>query len=113
MRSIAGGDGLAAEQARLTYRMGLRLLEDLSEALGLSADPGSRPRLTEADVPALFAALDASPIPGTIGPRETTQLLRLVRRYEIRLVPLSEFLVIPLPDWLPTSLPEPDGEIDG
>ena len=33
---------MAAEQARLTYRMGLQLLKDLTDALGLAADLGSR-----------------------------------------------------------------------
>ena len=33
---IVGGEGLPAAQARLTYRMGVRLLEDLAEALGIS-----------------------------------------------------------------------------
>ena len=30
---IAGGDGLLAAQARITYRMGVRLLKDLTDAL--------------------------------------------------------------------------------
>ena len=29
---------MAAEQARLTYRMGVHLLKDLTDALGLAAD---------------------------------------------------------------------------
>ena len=97
---------MAAEQARLTYRMGLQLLRDLTDALGLAADPGARARLTEAEVPALVAALEASAIPWTIGPRQTVQLLRLVRRYEVYLLPLAEWLVIPLPEWVPAA----DGE---
>ena len=60
---IVGGEGLAAEQARLTYRMGLHLLKDLTDALGLAVDPQAPGRLTEADVPALIAALEASAIP--------------------------------------------------
>jgi hypothetical protein len=105
---IVSGDGIAAEQARLTYRLGLRLLTDLTEALGLAADPRCRGRLTEAEVPALIAAMEASAIPWTIGPRATAQLLRLVRRYEVYLVPLAEWLVIPLPDWVPAADQEPE-----
>ena len=83
--------------------MGLHLLKDLTDALGLAADPRTPGRLTEADVPALIAALDASAIRWTIGLRQTVQLLRLVRRYELYLMPLSEWLVIPLPAWLPAA----------
>ena len=105
---IVGGDGMAAEQAKLTYRMGLQLLRDLTDALGLAADLEARGRLTEAEVPAFVAALEASAIPWTIGPRETVQLIRLVRRYEVYLLPLAEWLVIPLPDWVPAA----DGEAE-
>jgi Ion channel len=103
---IATGEGIAAEQAKLTYRMGLQLLRDLTDALGLVADPQRPGRLTEAGMPALVAALEASAIPWTIGLREAVQLIRLVRRYEVYLMLLSEWLVIPLPDWVPAE----DGE---
>ena len=42
---IAGGDGLLTAQARVTYRMGLRLLKDLTDALNLKVDPRCRMRL--------------------------------------------------------------------
>ena len=100
---IVSGDGAAAEQARLTYRMGLHLLRDLTDALALTIDPQRSGRLTEADLPALIDALEASSIPWRIGPRRTAQLCRLVRRYEAYLMPLSEWLVIPLPGWLPAA----------
>ena len=45
---IAGGDGLLAAQARVTYRMGIRLLKDLTEALNLTVDPRCRVRLSTA-----------------------------------------------------------------
>jgi hypothetical protein len=106
---IVAGDGVAAEQARLTYRMGLRLLTALTDALGLAADGGCRRRLTEAEVPSLVSALEASAIPRAIGPRETAQLVRLARRYEVYLVLLSEWLVIPLPDWVPAADAAPEG----
>jgi hypothetical protein len=109
---IVGGDGAAAEQARLTYRMGLRLLGDLTDALGFAAEPRCQGRLTEAEVPALLDAIAATAIPWTLEPRETARLLRLVRRYEIALVPLSEWLVIRLPGWVPApgAGPEPEDE---
>ena len=47
---IVGGEGLPREQARLTYRMGLRLLADLANALAISVAPPARPRLTEGDI---------------------------------------------------------------
>jgi hypothetical protein len=100
---IVGGDGAAAEQARLTYRMGIHLLKDLTGALSLTTDPRRSGRLTDADLPALIAALESCAMAWTIGPRQTAQLLRLVRRYEVYLVPLAEWLVIPLPAWLPAA----------
>ena len=107
---IVGGDGLAAEQARLTYRMGLHLLKDLTEALALTIDPDGPTRLTEAGVPAVIAALEASAIPWKVGTRQSLQLQRLVRRYELYLVPLAEWLVIPLPGWVPAVDEEPEAE---
>jgi hypothetical protein len=107
---IVGGDGLAAEQARLTYRMGLHLLKDLTGALALAVDPRGRGRLTEAELPVLVAALEASAIPWAVGSRETVQLLRLARRYEVYLLPLSEWLVIPLPEWVPAADGEPEAD---
>jgi hypothetical protein len=111
---IVGGEGMAPEQAKLTYRMGLHLLKDLTAALSLSADPEAGGRLTEAEVPALIAALESSAIPWTIGPRQTMQLLRLVRRYEVYLVVLSDWLVIPLDGWLPAADEGPEvDDLDG
>ena len=81
--------------------MGLHLLKDLTEALSLTIDPDGPTRLTEADLPAVIAALEASAIPWRVGPRQSVQLQRLVRRYELYLVPLAEWLVIPLPRWIP------------
>ena len=57
---VATGDGLVAAQARITYRMGLRLLKDLTDALSIKVDPQCRLRLTEADMPTLAAALQAA-----------------------------------------------------
>jgi hypothetical protein len=37
--TVTSGQGIAAEQARLTYRMGLHLLKDLTDALGPTIDP--------------------------------------------------------------------------
>lgn len=105
---IVSGEGMAAEQARLTYRMGLRLVEALTGALGLKVDPRNRGRLTEADHPSLAAAMEASAMPWTIGPREMARLVRLARRYELYLLPLSEWLVIPLPEWTPAADAEPE-----
>ncbi|MGD0041963.1 MAG: potassium channel family protein, partial [Isosphaeraceae bacterium] len=97
---IAGGDGLLTAQARVTYRMGIRLLKDLTDALNLKVDPRCRVRLSTADLPALLAALKGSDLPLSLGPGAAIQLLRLVRRYDVYLAALSELLVIPLPSWI-------------
>jgi hypothetical protein len=57
---IVGGEGPPAAQARLTYRLGVRLLEDLMDALGIPVDPRCRARLTEAELPALVETTKAS-----------------------------------------------------
>ena len=98
---IVGGEGLPREQARLTYRMGLRLLADLARALAISVEPPARPRLTEADLPAIRSALATAGIALTLGPAEGTELVRLSDRYDIYLQALSTWLIIPLPPWIP------------
>ena len=98
---IIGGEGLAAAQARLTYLMGVRLLVDLIEALGISADPRCPLRLTEIDLPALVATSKAAGLRQDLEPGATRELLRLVRRYDVPLVTLADWLVIALPSWVP------------
>ena len=96
---IAGGEGLPAAQARITYRMGLRLLQDLSNALGLKVEPRMESRLTEADLPGILANLQSAGFRLNLPPTATGALIRLVRRYDIYLAALSSWLVIPLPAW--------------
>jgi hypothetical protein len=98
---IVGGEGLVAAQARLTYRMGLNLLRDLTKALGMTVDPRCRVRLTEADLPALIAASEAAGLTLTFEPGATLELVRLARRYDVYFVSLSTWLMIPLPSWIP------------
>ncbi len=97
----ATSDGLVAAQARITYRMGLTLLKDLTDALSITVDPKCRIRLTEADLPTLRVALKVSGRALPPGPGASNQLLRLVRQYDVYLLTLSEWLVIPLPAWIP------------
>ncbi|HKM55410.1 MAG TPA: potassium channel family protein [Isosphaeraceae bacterium] len=97
---IAGGDGLLAAQARITYRMGVRLLKDLTDALNLTIDPRCPVRLSTADLPTLLAAVQGSDLALSLGPDKAIRLLRLVGRYDVYLVALSAWLVIPLPSWI-------------
>jgi hypothetical protein len=99
---IGSGDGLLAAQARFTYLMGLRLLKDLTDGLGIEVDPRCRIRLTEADLPTLPVRLRVSGITLTLGPTASNRLIRLVRRYDVYLFALSTWLVIPLPPWMST-----------
>jgi hypothetical protein len=96
---IAGGEGVLLEQARITYRMGLRLLKDLTEALNLAANPQRHLRLTNDDLTEVLATLNQSILPLKLGPRGATKLLRLVRRYDRYLTTLSAHLALPLPSW--------------
>jgi hypothetical protein len=106
---VAGSDGLHAAQARITYRMGLRLLQDLTDALNIRVDPECRLRLTDDDLDTLHAVLKASRLALTLGPEASNKLLRLVRRYDVYLLALSEWLVIPLPAWI-SAIEEPEIE---
>jgi hypothetical protein len=99
---IAGGDGLPASQARITYRMGLRLLKDLTAALHLTLDPECPRRLTEVSLAALSSDLKLAAPALTLGSEASDRLLRLVERYDAYLFALSASLVIPLPSWHPT-----------
>jgi hypothetical protein len=100
---MVGGEGLLAAQARLTYKMGLRLLVDLTEALGIPADPHCRVRLTDTDLPALVEATRAARLTLTLGPDSASALLRFVRRYDNLLVTLAAWLVVPLPSLVTTT----------
>jgi hypothetical protein len=96
---IAGGEGVLMEQAKITYRMGLRLLKDLTEALNLEADLQRHLRLTDDDLTEVLATVNQSVLPLKLGPRGAMKLLRLVRRYDKHLTTLSAHLVLPLPSW--------------
>ncbi len=98
---MVGGHGLPAEQARLTYHMGVQLIKDLIHAIGITVDPRAPMRLPEGDLPALIAAAEAAQLNLTLEPRATEELLRLVRQYDVYLATLSEWLVIPLPALIP------------
>jgi len=109
---IATSDGLVVAQARITYRMGLTLLKDLTGALSITVDPKCQIRLTEADIPALREASRVAGLCSTLGPKESSQLLRLVRQYDVYLIALSLWLVIPLPPLIPTILGSSEAEGD-
>jgi hypothetical protein len=96
---IASSDGLLKAQARITFRMGLRLLKDLTDALSLRVDPACRLRLTEGDLAALLDNLKSSGLNLSVGPSASRALTRLVGRYDRRLLALAAWLVIPLPTW--------------
>jgi Ion channel len=100
---IVGGDGLAREQARLTYRMGMLFLADLTSALSLPVPPGVDVRLTRADLPALRAAVSGAGISLRFGPEEAGQLVRVNRRYDVYLHTLARWLMITLPPWVPPA----------
>ena len=97
---IVGGDGLVAAQARLTYQMGIRLLEDLTRALAIHVDPDCRSRVTKADLPAIAAAMQAAGLTMKLEPGGASDLLRLTREYDIYLIALSHWLMFPLAGWL-------------
>jgi hypothetical protein len=108
---IVGGEGLAASQARLTYRMGVRLLQDLTEALGSPVCHPCRTRLAEADLPALFRAAEDSGLGLRLGPDTAPELLQLVRGYDSQLVSLATWLEVALPPWIPSARDGQESEV--
>jgi hypothetical protein len=107
---IVGGEGLVREQARLTYRMGLLLLVDLASALELTVPTRVDSRLTEADLPALRAALSSEGIALRLGPPEGTELVRINHRYDVYLHAMARWLMITLPPWIPPAEDRPTKE---
>ncbi len=99
---IAGGQGLPAAQARVTYHMGLRLLVDLSHALGVKVDTRRPTRLVEADLATIVESFEGSELKLSLTPAASLALVRLVKRYDVYLSALSDWLVIPLPVWVPS-----------
>ena len=100
---IVGGEGIVREQARLTYRMGLLLLADLASALKLKVPTRVDSRLTEADLPALRAALSSDGIALRLGPTEGTELVRINHRYDVYLHAMARWMMITLPPWIPPA----------
>jgi Ion channel len=107
---IVGGEGIVREQARLAYRMGLLLLTDLTSALGLRVPERVDSRLTEADLPALRAALSSAGIAVRLGPTEGTELVRINHRYDVYLHVMSRWLMITLPPWIPPMEERPSAQ---
>jgi hypothetical protein len=97
---VVAGGGVLQAQAAATHRMGLQLLKDLTDALGIPVESESRIRLADSDLVALSRAMMESRLSWTLGAKESSELLPLVRQYEIYLVALSDWLVIPLPSWV-------------
>ena len=65
----------------------------------------SRVRLQHSRLARLARGHEASDLPLRLGPNDVTQLVRLVRRYDVYLVALSACLVIPLPLWIQPRRP--------
>jgi Ion channel len=96
---IAEGNTPATDRARSTFRMGLRLLEDLRTTLHIRVEHGGAARLTIEDIPGLEATLATGPIKLPLGTEQSTKLLRLVSLYDPILLALAGWLVVELPPW--------------
>jgi hypothetical protein len=94
---IVGGDGLPREQARLTYRIGLRLLTNLAQALGITVTAPARPQLTEVALPSIRASLTNAVITLDLGPAAGTELVYLSERCDFYVQALGSWLTISMP----------------
>ena len=106
---IVGGEGLAREQARLTYRMGLLLLADLTSCPGAFRAHGGRHPIDRGRPAGPPLGPVERGIALRLGPAEGTELVRINRRYDVYLRALSRWLMITLPPWIPPA----EGTLDG
>jgi hypothetical protein len=106
---IVGGHGRPAEQARLTYRMGVTVLKRLTSALGVAVDGKQSRRLGESDLPAFVAGAEAAGLGLSLGRDSAHEVMRLLRLYDSHLVALADWLVILLPEMVPLKSP---GRVD-
>ncbi len=97
---MVGGEGLAAAQARLTYEMGVQLLQDLRDVLGATSCRPCRARLSEDDLPAVLQAAQDT-LGMSLGPDAGPEMLHLVRGYDSQLIALAAWLEVELPTWIP------------
>jgi hypothetical protein len=109
---IAVGDLPASRQARATFRMGLRVLHDLTLALAVPVPPPTDTclRLPPELLPDLLADLSAVSPLLALDPAAQQRLLHLSHLYENRLLALADWMLVELPGWLPPT-PSPDRPI--
>jgi hypothetical protein len=96
---LAGGEGGAARQARLTFAMARHALVDLAQVF--HAAPREAPdRLPPAELARLRAALEASGAELRGGREADEKLGRLRRMYEPFVFALARHLVLTVPAWI-------------
>jgi hypothetical protein len=110
---IVTDEGDLAAQAKIAYRMGLRLLDDLTDGLSIAVDLNCPIRLDDADMEPLRAAVKAAGLSLPLNPESAKHLLRLVRRYDVHLLALSNALVIALPPWFSAVEEYQEAEVSG
>jgi hypothetical protein len=93
---LASQTGSLQAQARLTYRMSLHAIADLSEVLASHEPALSRDRLTQHTLDELRKRLPAGYLADVA---EVARLAELRREYEPAAEALSTLLMMPLPPW--------------
>ncbi len=98
---LAGVEGHAAWQAKLTFAMARHAVVDLSQVFGAAPLPPSRDRLPREDFDVAFETLAAADIPIKRSPVVEAKLAGLRGMYEPYVNSLSNRLMMTLPPWLP------------
>ena len=97
---IAGVEGLASDQARLTFSMARHALVDLAQLVHARYDPHDPDRLSEEESMRLRQGLSARGVELKQGPEFEQTLLALRAMYEPYAYAVGRALLLSLPPWI-------------
>ena len=105
---LVGIDGINPRQAQLTFAMARHAAVDLAQVLDIRPEPPAEPRLSEADLAAIRAALAAAGRAPRAGAAADLAFAALRDLYEPYVAALAARLLYQLPDWLPPPMMHDD-----
>ncbi|MGC2196023.1 MAG: potassium channel family protein [Terriglobales bacterium] len=97
---LAGIDGIAKEQAKLTFAMARHAAVDLAQVVSAQYDPHDRDRLSPEELEKLRKALAAAGMRIRQDEEADKKLLKLRSLYEPYCEALARRLLLPTPPWL-------------
>ncbi|HKW27004.1 MAG TPA: potassium channel family protein [Terriglobales bacterium] len=97
--TIVGIDGIASNQARLTFAMARHAVVDLAQVVGARYDAHATDRLSAQELVSLRQALAANGLQLRAGEEADRKLLALRSMYEPYVQALADRLLLRLPEW--------------